>query len=348
MPADLPQLRNEPEPPNEIERLTQAAREALTDSMVERLSTTGANVLEVLDRLNDEDTKDAVLSAIDQLAELNRMGAIGTLFDTLAVLHAARSAATDSMIERLFGFAENVLGMVDDAELVERLNDPDTRDAIVSAIDRVTALHRLGAMNTAFDTIGILHAARSATTDSIIERLFGFVERLLGAIDDEEIFDRLGNPVTRDAILTILDRMTELHRIGGLGTAFDTLSFIHAARSAATDGMVERAGRVGRAGLGHPRQRKSRDDGGQFGRGDGRGRRASGRPDLQRRVVLDARHAGETRDPTLASISDHHRPEAPGKERRRQTLGRASHTGLAAQSAAASPLPGLAIESARV
>ena len=250
MPADLPQLRNEPEPPNEIERLTQAAREALTDSMVERLSTTGANVLEVLDRLNDEDTKDAVLSAIDQLAELNRMGAIGTLFDTLAVLHAARSAATDSMIERLFGFAENVLGMVDDAELVERLNDPDTRDAIVSAIDRVTALHRLGAMNTAFDTIGILHAARSATTDSIIERLFGFVERLLGAIDDEEIFDRLGNPVTRDAILTILDRMTELHRIGGLGTAFDTLSFIHAARSAATDGMVERLAGLGEQALG--------------------------------------------------------------------------------------------------
>ena len=48
MSAEAVALRNEPE--SETERLVQAVRDALTDSMVERLSSAGANALEVLDR----------------------------------------------------------------------------------------------------------------------------------------------------------------------------------------------------------------------------------------------------------------------------------------------------------
>ena len=38
-------------PSADVERLAEAAREALTDSMVERLTTTSANAMEVVDRL---------------------------------------------------------------------------------------------------------------------------------------------------------------------------------------------------------------------------------------------------------------------------------------------------------
>jgi uncharacterized protein YjgD (DUF1641 family) len=106
-----PALPNEPQA-SEIERLTVAMREALTDSMVERLSVTSANALEVVDRLNDEQTREAVHSVIDQISELHRIGALQTLFDFVALFHAMRSAATDNIVERLFAFMEHILNTV--------------------------------------------------------------------------------------------------------------------------------------------------------------------------------------------------------------------------------------------
>ena len=106
----------------ELMRLTQAAREALTDSMVERLSDTGANVLEIVDRLNDEDTRDAIQTALRRLTELHRTGALDTLFDLVVLLHAVRDASTDNIVERLFGFVEkmgNTLASEDMAELAD-------------------------------------------------------------------------------------------------------------------------------------------------------------------------------------------------------------------------------------
>ncbi len=113
-------------PDNDVARLARAAGDALTDSMVERLSVTGANALEVVDRLNDDDTRDAILHIIDRLTELNRIGAVDTLFDTVVLLHAAKEASTDSIVERFFSFLEHMMNnighediatMVDNARL---------------------------------------------------------------------------------------------------------------------------------------------------------------------------------------------------------------------------------------
>ena len=100
------------QPTDEMARLTLAAREALTDSMVERLASTGANALELLDRLNDERTSAAIHTALDRLTELHKAGALDTLFELLLVVHAMRNAATDNIVERLFGMAEQLLNTV--------------------------------------------------------------------------------------------------------------------------------------------------------------------------------------------------------------------------------------------
>jgi uncharacterized protein YjgD (DUF1641 family) len=105
------------QPLGEMERLTLAAREALTDSMVERLAITGANALELVDRLNDERTSTAIHSLIDRLTELHKVGAMDTLFDMVMLLHAARNAATDNIVERGFTFLEQMINTVGNEDM---------------------------------------------------------------------------------------------------------------------------------------------------------------------------------------------------------------------------------------
>jgi uncharacterized protein YjgD (DUF1641 family) len=104
-------LTNQP-PLGEMERLNLAAREALTDNMVERLATLGGNGLELLDRLNDPGTREAVHSMIDRITELHKVGALDTVCDLALTLHAMRNAATDNIVERLFMFAESMINTV--------------------------------------------------------------------------------------------------------------------------------------------------------------------------------------------------------------------------------------------
>ncbi len=104
---------------NATSRIVQAATDALSDGMVERLATTSGNALEVLDRLNDEDTKDAVLHALERLSEVHRSGALDTLFDLLGLVHGARSAMTDTMVERLVVWVETMITNVANEGLAE-------------------------------------------------------------------------------------------------------------------------------------------------------------------------------------------------------------------------------------
>jgi uncharacterized protein YjgD (DUF1641 family) len=138
-------------PVDELERLAQAAREALTDSMVERLAVTGANALALVDRLNDEHTSEAVHALLDRLGELHKLGAIDTLFDTLMLLHAARNASTDTIVERLFTFVEQMINTVGN-EAMGALAD-NTRQALDEAAEETARMSPRGGI---FATLSLL------------------------------------------------------------------------------------------------------------------------------------------------------------------------------------------------
>ena len=121
----------------DVLRVAQAAQEALTDTMVERLSITGANAMEVLDRLNDEDTRDAVMFLVDRITDLHRIGALGTMFEAVTMLHGARSALTDNMIERLFIFVEHMINNLANEEVAAMAHN--ARMAMDEAVDEIRA-----------------------------------------------------------------------------------------------------------------------------------------------------------------------------------------------------------------
>ena len=143
-------------PAEELSRLTKAASEALTDSMIERLGTTGSNLLEVVDRLNNEETRDAVHTVLRRLTELQRTGALNTLFDLVVLLHAVREASTDNIVERLFAFTEkmaNTFASEDMAALAD-----STRTALQQATAQTAAAPASGGL---FATMALLSKPES-------------------------------------------------------------------------------------------------------------------------------------------------------------------------------------------
>jgi uncharacterized protein YjgD (DUF1641 family) len=161
-------LRNEPTA--ELARVAQAAREALTDAMVERLAVTTGNALELIDRLNDEGTREAVHVLVDRLGELHRAGALETLFEMVMLLHAARNAATDSIVERLFTFFEQTVNTVGN-EAMGALAD-NTRLAIEEAAEEAARATPRGGF---FATLSLL--SRPETQRSL-GFLLNFSEKL--------------------------------------------------------------------------------------------------------------------------------------------------------------------------
>lgn len=104
---------------DEASRLALAAREALTDQMIERLAITAGSALEALDRLNDEATNTAIHRLIDRLTEMQKVGALDTACDMIMLLHAVRNALTDPIVERLVSYVENVVTNVGNEDVLQ-------------------------------------------------------------------------------------------------------------------------------------------------------------------------------------------------------------------------------------
>ncbi len=157
-------------PEDEMARLMMAAREALTDSMVERLTVTSAAALEVVDKLNDEDTRDAIMQGLDRITELHRIGAMDTLFDLVTLIHGARNALTDSMIERLFTFMETMINTVGTEDLATVADH--ARNALDDALDQTADAKPKGGLMA---TIALFSNPKTLET---MEFLLAFGEHL--------------------------------------------------------------------------------------------------------------------------------------------------------------------------
>ena len=120
---------------SEAERLFSVVGDALSDQMVERLSATAGNVLEVVDCLNDDETKDAVLTVLNELTVLHRAGGLVKTFELIHMINAIRDAMTDQMVERLVGFMEHMMTNLATEEMADLAHDATT--ALSDARDEV-------------------------------------------------------------------------------------------------------------------------------------------------------------------------------------------------------------------
>ncbi|MBF0422379.1 MAG: hypothetical protein HQL73_05245 [Magnetococcales bacterium] len=106
----------------ELMRAIAAAKDALSDQMVERMASTACNLMEVSDQLNNQDTMEAIVYLLERLTHLHRIGAIDTLVGLLEIAHCGRMAMTDSMISRLLGFVEHMVNNLANEEMATMLS----------------------------------------------------------------------------------------------------------------------------------------------------------------------------------------------------------------------------------
>jgi len=138
--------------------------------MVERMAITGASAFELIDRLNDPQTSEAVHRLVDRLTELHRAGALDTVFDLAMLLHGARNALTDNMVERLFTFFEQMINTVGN-EAMRELAD-NTRLALDEAAEEAArATPRGGVM-------AMMSMLSKPETQRSLQFLLAFSDRL--------------------------------------------------------------------------------------------------------------------------------------------------------------------------
>ncbi|MBI5165021.1 MAG: DUF1641 domain-containing protein [Magnetospirillum sp.] len=119
---------------SEFSRVGEAVTQAMSDSMVERMTITAANALEVVDRLNDPDIKEGVSTLLEAIGTMQRTGVLQTAIDTVHMIHALRSTLSDSMVDRAFSFIEhmaNNLGTEDLATIAH-----EAKGAMEDALDQ--------------------------------------------------------------------------------------------------------------------------------------------------------------------------------------------------------------------
>lgn len=141
----------------ELERIAAAARDAITDEMVSRLSATVGDGMDLLDQIN----RSGVGKALPALAQLVANGDLDRLVSLARTYGAAQDAVTDEMVSRM---AETIGASL---SLMDRLNRVGV-DQLVGMLERL-------ASGGALDRLDALADRLTAGLD--------LLERVVGAVD---------------------------------------------------------------------------------------------------------------------------------------------------------------------
>ncbi len=166
----------------ELERLVESARDALTDDMVGRLSATLGQALELLDRINRSGL-DRALPAITRLVE---NGDLDRIVHLARVLGAADEAMNEDMVGRMAGtFGEGL-------DLLDQVN----RSRLADALPAITKLVETGDLDRIVHLVRLFGAAEDSVNDEMISRMAGVATDALCLIEQLTRNDALGRILT--------------------------------------------------------------------------------------------------------------------------------------------------------
>ena len=194
----------------DVERLAAAARDALTDEMVSRLSATAGDAIELVDQVQ----RSGLGRAIPALARLANDGDLERLVHLARTYAAAQDALTDEMVTRMSEAVGGGLALIDQ---VHRAGMERAIPALVQLVDNgdLQRLVRLARVySSAEDAVTEEMVGRIAETVgtglSLLDRLSrGGGERIVAMLERLEnagALEKMANTLPR-----ILERLEQVH-----------------------------------------------------------------------------------------------------------------------------------------
>ena len=184
--------RNEAAATEEILRVVEAARDSMSDDMVNRLAANATEALDLMDRVN----RSGVAAALPAIAELVANGDLERLVKIARVYGAGEDAVTDEMVGRL---TETVGGGFELLDRVNRLNLERALPVLARLVDS-------GDLDRLAHYARVLGAAEDALSDDIVGR---FAEV---AAESVTVFDAL----SRSGVGKLIDLLDKMNSAGTL------------------------------------------------------------------------------------------------------------------------------------
>ena len=153
----------------EVERVTAAARDALTDEMVTRLASTAGDAVEFMDQVN----RAGLAKAIPALAQMVHNGDIERLSQVARLYSSAQDALTDEMVTRLSEAVGEGLALLDQVN----------RAGLDRAIPALAEMVNNGDLNRLVKLVRVYSSAEDALTDEMVSRLIDTVGNGLSLLD---------------------------------------------------------------------------------------------------------------------------------------------------------------------
>jgi uncharacterized protein YjgD (DUF1641 family) len=182
----------------ELERLVAGATDALTDDMVNRLSATLGDGLDLLDRVN----RSGVGDALPTLAAMVKNGDLQRLADVARVVGAAEDSVTDDIIGRV---SEAAVGGLD---LLDRVN----RSGVVRALPAITQLVENGDLDRLVSLARLIGSIEDSLSDDIVNRVSVVATEMASLVDKlsrNDGFMRLVDILGRDEVQCALVDLAE-------------------------------------------------------------------------------------------------------------------------------------------
>jgi uncharacterized protein YjgD (DUF1641 family) len=198
----------------EVERVTAAARDALTDEMVTRLAATAGDAVELMDQVN----RAGLSRAIPALAQMVNNGDLDRLSQLARLYSSAQDALTDEMVSRLSEAVGE--GLV----LLDQVN----RAGLDRAIPALAEMVNNGDLNRLVKLVRVYSSAEDALTDEMVSRLTDTVGNGLMLLDR---FSRGG----AEHVVRMLEGLQESGALERLATMLPQL----ADRLATVQGVLE-------------------------------------------------------------------------------------------------------------
>ncbi len=187
----------------EVERVTAAARDALTDEMVTRLASTAGDAVELMDQVN----RAGLAKAIPALAQMVHNGDIERLSQLARLYSSAQDALTDEMVTRLSEAVGEGLALLDQVN----------RAGLDRAIPALAEMVNNGDLNRLVKLVRVYSSAEDALTDEMVSRLIDTVGNGLSLLDR---FSRGG----AEHVVKMLEGLQESGALERLGTMLPQLA----------------------------------------------------------------------------------------------------------------------------